>query len=278
MNRSGIARLNADGSLDLTFSPDPIFPSEGGSINALVTQPDQKVLIGTFHGTYRLKADGSLDTSFGGVAGYTSFLASQPDGKLLAGWWWGLKRFNADGSLDPGFDALGLWGGLSSLSCGISVIALQTNGKILVGGQEGGLVRLNPDGGLDASFDLAAGLCSTLEVGGVTSLGIQTDGQLIVAGRFLDTCLDDFAYLVRLNDGELPMILPRSIRRSPTGEFEFRATGPTNQTWIIQVAHTLAAPNWTAVATNTLGIESLTFTDPGAANIPSRFYRATLSQ
>jgi hypothetical protein len=177
--------------------------------------------------------------------------------------------------LDPGFDALGLVG---ALSCGISVIALQTNGKILVGGQAGGLVRLNPDGGLDGSFDLAAGLCSALESGGVTSLRIQSDGQLIVAGWFIDTCFDDFEYLVRLNDGELPMILPRSIRRSPTGEFEFQATGPTNQTWIIQVAHTLADPNWTAVATNTIGTESLTFTDPGAVNIPTRFYRATLSQ
>ena len=280
-NRPGIARLNAEGSLDLTFSPDPIFPAQGERVNAVVIQPDQKVLIGASYGIYRVNANGSLDGTFGdgsglqgnGVGGYASLLALQPDGKVLAGWF-ELKRLNADGTPDPGFEAQLF----EALSCGVYAIALQTNGKILVGGLGGGVVRLHPDGGLDAGFDLAAGLSEALESRIVMSLAIQADRQVLIAGVFAGGGFDRVETLVRVHGGEWPMILPRSVRRLPTGEFQFQATGPTNQTWIIQATTNLAAPNWTAIATNTMGIESLTFTDPGAANIPSRYYRAVLSQ
>ena len=284
INRSGFARLNADGSLDLTFSPDPIFPAQGERVNAIVIQPDQKLLIGASYGIYRLNADGSLDASFGdgsglqgkGVGGYASLLALQPDGKVLAGWSvpvlasWSVERLNPDGTTDSGFEAR--FGGVQS--CGILSIALQTNGKIMVGGD--GVVRLNPDGGLDAGFDLAAGLTEALEIRAVWSLAIQTDGQVVIAGIFVSGGFVET--LVRVHGGEWPMILPRSVRRLPTGEFQFQATGPTNQTWIIQATTNLAAPNWTAIATNTLGTAASTFTDSTAATIPRRFYRAVLGQ
>src|SRR5207302_5339943 len=69
--RQGIARLNADGSLDTSF--DPGSGTDFNSASAVVLQTDGKILVGglfsTFNGTThnsiaRLNASGSLDTLF----------------------------------------------------------------------------------------------------------------------------------------------------------------------------------------------------------------------
>ena len=68
--RNGIARLNADGSLDTTFNPGL---GADGTVRAVLAQSDGKVLIGGefthINGTprnylARLNSDGSLDTTF----------------------------------------------------------------------------------------------------------------------------------------------------------------------------------------------------------------------
>lgn len=70
--RSRIARLNADGSLDMSFDPGNAL-GLNTFVNSIVLQPDGKILIGGEFFTYngklryriaRLNADGSLDTSF----------------------------------------------------------------------------------------------------------------------------------------------------------------------------------------------------------------------
>lgn len=92
--RARIARLNADGSLDLSFAPG-IGPNT--YIYATAVQPDGKILIGgaftSFTGTprnriARLNADGTLDTSFDPGSGASSYVLSisiQPDSKILIG-------------------------------------------------------------------------------------------------------------------------------------------------------------------------------------------------
>jgi uncharacterized delta-60 repeat protein len=92
--RNRIARLNADGTLDLSFNPGA---SGTGTVRTLMLQPDGKVLIGgnftSIDGTVRnriarLNADGSLDLSFdpgSGANGIVMALAVQPDGKVLIG-------------------------------------------------------------------------------------------------------------------------------------------------------------------------------------------------
>src|SRR4029434_8943900 len=69
-NRNGIARLNANGSLDNTFDPGG---GSNGGVKALALQSNGKVVIGgdftTVNGTSRnhiarLNTDGSLDSSF----------------------------------------------------------------------------------------------------------------------------------------------------------------------------------------------------------------------
>src|SRR3974390_3828038 len=64
--RSGIARLNADGSLDTEFAPT----NTPADIRTIAVQPDGKVVLGVGYPTgstpslMRLNADGSTDTNF----------------------------------------------------------------------------------------------------------------------------------------------------------------------------------------------------------------------
>jgi uncharacterized delta-60 repeat protein len=129
-NTYGLARLNANGSLDTTFNP-----AVGGYPIAL--QPDGKVLVG---GYARLNADGSLDGSFNpgtGANGIVASIIARSDGKVIIGGNFTtvngtnrnrIARLNANGSLDssfnPGIGADGI----------VRSIALQSDGNVLLGG------------------------------------------------------------------------------------------------------------------------------------------------
>ncbi len=206
----GIARLNADGSLDTTFGAGQLGVSgavQGLGVLAIAVQPDGKIVIagvfsevnGVTRGNLaRLNADGTLDASFGnGLSGVTgsnsqvNAIAVQPDGKTLIGGRFGqvngvarvgLARLNADGTLDAAFP--------DSLSAGgrLTTIALQPDGKILIAGQfstvsgvgRGNVARLNADGTLDTTF----GNGLTGANGVVQDLALQPDGKVIIGGNF----------------------------------------------------------------------------------------------
>jgi uncharacterized delta-60 repeat protein len=150
VSRLGLARLNADGSLDTGFlnglegpSPSPY------ALVYVAVQADRKILIwGAFQtvngvsrpGLARLNPDGSLDTGFfkglSGVPGWVSCMAMQPDGKMLIGGGFGtvngvsrpgLARLNPDGSLDTGF-----FEGFSGPDSGVSFVAVQPGGKVVI--------------------------------------------------------------------------------------------------------------------------------------------------
>ena len=87
--RNGIARLNSDGSLDVSFDPNA-----NGQVHAIAMQVDGKILVGgfisfggqTFNGIARLNSDGSLDANFDPNANDFVFaIAVQADGKILVG-------------------------------------------------------------------------------------------------------------------------------------------------------------------------------------------------
>jgi len=93
----------------------------------------------------------------------------------------GVARLNADGSLDESFDPAQV------LMSGVNCLALEADGKILVGGWAEGfevyngpstypLVRLNRDGSLDPTFRVV--------MGPVTALAFQADGQLVIGGSY----------------------------------------------------------------------------------------------
>ena len=176
--RNSIARLNANGSLDATFTdPDVGEGSSPSEISSIAVQGDGKILIGgTFtqvhgqerDGLARLNPDGSLDTGFSPQinSSFINHVAQQPDGKILIGGdfnevnglsRWGVARLNADGSLDATFIDPGV-------KVGVSALELQNDGKVLIGGEfweVGGqevsyIARLNANGSLDTTFRASA--------------------------------------------------------------------------------------------------------------------------
>ncbi|HEX8547152.1 MAG TPA: T9SS type A sorting domain-containing protein [Cytophagaceae bacterium] len=172
-SRNSIARLNSDGSLDMTFDPGA---GANYSVDQIVLQDDGKIVILGRFSSYndtprlriaRLNVDGSLDKSFDlgtGPENEVSAVAIQKDGKILLGGWVKsysgvphshIIRLNVDGTLDAGFDS-----GTGAFRT-IGKISLQSNGKIIVTGsfstysgiEKYGIVRLNTDGTIDDSFN-----------------------------------------------------------------------------------------------------------------------------
>ncbi|MEO1654312.1 MAG: hypothetical protein AAFU64_12275, partial [Bacteroidota bacterium] len=134
--------LNADGSLRPNFIPN--FPP-GATVHSVAVQSDGKILLaldekGQFQTSsiLRLNSDGSRDTSFTTFGLPNLFFQNpvvQSDGKILlfgintlSGVSNGLVRLNSDGSLDTGFAESSTTGGSPF------VLALQSNGRIIVGG------------------------------------------------------------------------------------------------------------------------------------------------
>jgi uncharacterized delta-60 repeat protein len=192
---SGLDRINGDGTLDTNFNV-----VANGPATSLVLQADGKIVVGGEFTTLagqnrnyigRLNADGTLDTSFNPGAGgaYGVYcLALQADGKILVGGFFGtlggqnrdnIGRLNADGTLDTNFNAA-----VGEYYPEVDALAVQTDGKILVGGQfttlngqtRTNFGRLSADGTLDTSFDPGA------PVGSVDSLAVQPDGKILVGG------------------------------------------------------------------------------------------------
>ena len=223
VTRNHIARLNADGSVDLTFNPGA---GANASVNTLALQPDGKLLIGglftdvngvsTHNHIARLNTDGSLDADFDlgtGMDGGVSAITVQTDGKVLIGGSFtqvngvtrrSIARFNADGSLDTSFDDPG-----SGVDNVVSPLQLQPDGKVLIGGyfthvdgvMRNHIARLYADSSLDVDLDTSP----THAVNNlVFSVASQPDGKTLIGGAFssVDSVMRN--RIARLNiDGSL---------------------------------------------------------------------------
>ncbi len=224
LNRSQIARVHPDGSLDPSFNPEATL-----SVFALAVQSDGKIIVGggftgmggqSHTSLARLNPDGSVDTSFNTSANSAVLaIAIQPDGRILVGGEFTnlagqacsrMGRLNNDGSLDPTFNA--------NADNWVRWIALQTNGSILVGGMFTNLngtsvkhiVRLKRDGSLDSSFIPPA----TLIWGG--AMCVQPDNRIVVCGSFTNINGITGSGVLRLNtDGSADSsFLPTTNRAS----------------------------------------------------------------
>jgi uncharacterized delta-60 repeat protein len=142
-------------------------------------------------------APGTLDTTFNsagnGAGGTISASAIQSDGKILiAGGFTTyngttrqrIARLNTDGSLDTSFDSS------SGADYPILAIAIQSDGKILIGGNfknygiraQNGITRLNADGSPDLTFNPSnIGTNPTEYINAIT---IQPDGKILIGGLF----------------------------------------------------------------------------------------------
>ena len=217
--RTNLARLNGDGSVDLTFNPAAPYDEA----YRVLLQPDGRVLAWVVEsvGQYalfhlaRLNPDGSVDTNFDpNLVGYsTAPIGLQPDGRILFGGGYttqdyrpfhSMTRLNADGTPDAGFSSLTEFGGP------ISTLAILPDGKVLAtgdfitfsGAARNQFVRLNADGSLDENF-APPGPNYPAYVRGVSALA-QPPGKMLLWGDFTSFNGTPEGHIVRLNyDGSV---------------------------------------------------------------------------
>jgi uncharacterized delta-60 repeat protein len=211
--RNHIARLKADGSLDLGFDPNA-----DNTVYALAVQTDGKILVAGAFATIggltqnylaRLNADGSVDTMFnpavhdnpvyvlalnsdtsqivvgGGFSGITDYL-SHTTGPYIA-------SLYADGRDDLLYDSV-------DPSATVFELVMQPDGGLAVGGSffniggqfESSIARLNADGNVDTTFNPNPD-------GTVYALALQPDGKLLVGGAFATIGGQTRNYIARLN-------------------------------------------------------------------------------
>lgn len=201
-----LARLNADGSLDESFLPEP-----SGEVKALAQQADGKVIVaGSFSevgiepraNLARVNADGALDAGFAATANNIVYaVVMQSDGKIVIGGDFTsvsgtprghIARLNADGTLDAAFT--------TEIDGPVYALALQPDGKILAGGvfldvsgtTRSKIARLNANGTVDGGFNPSAD-------GNVFTLCVLPDGKILVGGYFSNIGGLNHPYLARLN-------------------------------------------------------------------------------
>lgn len=158
VSRKGIARLNTDGSLDLSFNP---LKAVDGVVKSIRIQADQRILIaGHF-----FRVD---ETRRSGIARLL------PSGAL-------------DATFDPGAGVALTAGGTFDDAPSVDDILIQGDGRLVIGGRfdefdgspRSNLARLNWDGSLDSNFDPGVGANSA-----VRALAVQADGRLLIGGDF----------------------------------------------------------------------------------------------
>ena len=211
-------RLNTDGTIDTTFDTPALLTSS--YINSITLLPDGKLLVGSTSSKrlLRLTANGALDTTFYDVhpeIEQCRAVLVLPDGKLIVAGKifmpdpggafssYNLEKLNADGTIDPTFDIntgfIGQNGYTSSL-------ALQPDGKILVGGRfdscdgnnSKSLARLHPDGSYDNT--LSSPIFGSYPV--VSNILVRPNGNILIGGYFSgSSSITDIAML--LPDGSV---------------------------------------------------------------------------
>ena len=187
--RNNLARFNADGTLDLTFSPSLSSDMEVLGIDA---QPDGVILVSANISFRKLSSSGETLFAFGG---FSYDIKPLPDGRLLLSLNNFLRRVNVNNSFDFSFDV--------PTNNPIRKILIQPDGKILVAGvfttirgeTRGRIARLNADGTLDASFNPSGGANDT-----INDIALQPDGKIIIVGAFTGVNFNtNYKFIARLN-------------------------------------------------------------------------------
>ncbi len=212
--RNGIARVNADGSLEVGFDPNA-----NSHVRCLAVQADGKILLGGYFTKLqsngaasatmrkyiaRVNVDGTLDAGFSpSVSSYVECVAVQPDGKILFGGFFTtlpptsatvrnggvspfsattrncVARFNVDGSLDVGFNP--------NTNGGVESLLVQPDGKVLFAGY---FTALQPNGAASATtrnYLARVNADGTLDVGfvpptndNIHSMALQVNGRILL--------------------------------------------------------------------------------------------------
>jgi uncharacterized delta-60 repeat protein len=195
-NFNRVARLLAtNGAADITFTNLPGF---NGSVNTLAVRPNARVVVGgSFSrptaGIAQLRPNATQDTLFDPGAGVDAAVHGVwvlPDESVLLGGAFTncngtpaarVARLTPDGGLDTSFPVSAITNGT------VYAVAVQSNGKVLVGGDlvlntgtnRVHLARFHPDGSLDSTFNVGTGPNAT-----VYTLALQSQGKIIIGGDF----------------------------------------------------------------------------------------------
>ena len=197
--RSRIAKLNANGTLDLSFDPG-VGPD--AAVLCMKVNADGKVYIGgqfatvsgtSRNGVARLLATGANDLTFATGTGLNSpsyALAIQPDGKLLVGGPFTdyngagrsrIARILSSGDLDLTFKPI------AGFNSWVYSLSTQPDGKILCGGDfttyngvsANRIAQLNSDGSKDIDFLTGTGFNNW-----VYDTQLLPEGDIVVLGGF----------------------------------------------------------------------------------------------
>ena len=235
----GLARYNADGTLDTTFGANGQVVTDIGHIDgataAAFAGGGKVVVAGTSYPSFalaRYNEDGSLDPTFGaggtikvlvGKQAWASDMAIDASGRIVVAGTvddvmtrdWFVARFTAEGALDPAFGS----GGIAISDFGDAEVAtglaIDHLGRILVAGGNQVLLsgarldfliaRYRADGSLDPTFD-GDGFVRTdfNRVGEIaTAIRVDAAGRIIVSGETSDGVSQNFALARYKSDGSL---------------------------------------------------------------------------
>lgn len=200
-----IISLNHDGTIDSTFDSGLGF---NGFVRKAELLTDNKILVSgdftSYNGVDRqflakLNLDGSLDTNFNPQLDFNSNSVTfdiQSDGKIIIiGEFTEVNntvanriiRLNPDGSIDTSFNS---GSGFDDIAIDITCleddkIIVRGNFEIYDGQPIISIARLNSDGSLDTSFNPGESASVPSPVVMVTSHAVQSNGNIVIGGRFL---------------------------------------------------------------------------------------------
>lgn len=202
-----VLRLTPNGSLDPTFHSD-----QTGTLESI--QPDGKVLVRTEMRLIRLTVDGALDSGYdpNPSSGFfaPTFRALQPNGMLLVSRFVNsvdspFTRLNPDGSIDqtfnPDFRVVSLAAAdLTGIYFWANVVPIGQPSQLEIG-------RFFFDGSHDPNFIFQVNAGAQ-----ISTLLVQPDGQLLVAGSFDHINGVPRAGIARLNGAALKKLSNISTR------------------------------------------------------------------
>ena len=263
-----IARLNnTDGSMDGTFNPGS---GAGDEIRSLAVQADDKILIGgaftSYNGTTRrriarLNTNGSLDGTFDPEWGANSAVFSivvQSNGNILIGGEFSnyngiprnfIARLNTFGVLD------GTFAPVSGASSTIMSIAIQSGGKILIGGM---FTSYNGTGRNRVARILVSD-CEDPNIGGTIAAdqsGLSPFDPAIFtsssgASGHTGTLEYKWQYSTTSASGAFTDIIPSNSETYDAGAL-------TQTTWFRRLVHVSCKTDWTgAVMSNVLKVTTI---------------------
>lgn len=200
----GVARANISNILGVTFvSPSQVpYLWVGGNFTTYKANNINSIIA--------VSTDGTINSNFNiGFGANSNVLASavQSDGKVILGGdfttysgssYARIVRLNTNGTVDTTFNV-----GTAGFNTSVYSLAVQTDGKILVGGNftsysgsaVNRLVRLNTDGTRDTSYNVGTGASAV-----VYSIVPQSDGNILVGGAMATYSGSTVNYIMRTNN------------------------------------------------------------------------------